>query len=172
MDEFLHIPVLLGEIINYIKKAVNGKNNPLIVDATMGDAGHTIAIRKAFPEAFVLEQMLPGSSAIGCLIDPALVAAGPRPRACGQIDDVRILWMNSETGGPAQLQSLCELRPRVTTVRRFPQTTRHGELIPTAVARHTHVQVARLLMRDDLVHVTVAFAANTRFLLPGSAAIG
>ncbi|MDD2752511.1 MAG: 16S rRNA (cytosine(1402)-N(4))-methyltransferase, partial [Candidatus Omnitrophica bacterium] len=61
-----HVPVMLGEVIDYLKLAP-GK---VIVDATLGTAGHSLAI---------LEKISPGGRLIGIDRDEdALKIAGER----------------------------------------------------------------------------------------------
>ena len=49
-----HIPVLTGEILSFAREALKNRPGGLIVDGTLGEAGHTLLFRKNFPAAAIL----------------------------------------------------------------------------------------------------------------------
>ena len=50
-----HKPVLVFEIIDYLRSHIDRmqlpKRNPIFIDATLGDAGHSLALLEAFPQS-------------------------------------------------------------------------------------------------------------------------
>ena len=54
MQDALHIPVALDRCIALLSPAIEAKNNPIIVDATLGLGGHTKALLIKFPNLKVI----------------------------------------------------------------------------------------------------------------------
>ncbi len=55
--EPMHIPIMVEEILAFAAASCSSdekKHIPLIVDATLGEGGHTLAFRKTFPDARIL----------------------------------------------------------------------------------------------------------------------
>ena len=54
LSEVRHVPVLLNEVLDFARPVLTRLSAPVILDGTLGEAGHTIALLKAFPGARVL----------------------------------------------------------------------------------------------------------------------
>ena len=54
MQDALHIPVALDRCIALLSPAIEAKENPIIVDATLGLGGHTKALLTKFPNLKVI----------------------------------------------------------------------------------------------------------------------
>ncbi|MEY3076667.1 MAG: hypothetical protein RLZZ131_793, partial [Actinomycetota bacterium] len=50
----LHLPVCLNRTIELLAPAIEGKEHPVVVDGTLGLAGHSLALLERFPHLTII----------------------------------------------------------------------------------------------------------------------